>query len=71
MLDSPEHAATPVPLLSPYGGRIAMQGVVGWYGAVDRYLALLATTNPATVNAPPACTPAPPSGTRPRAKPTA
>jgi ATP/maltotriose-dependent transcriptional regulator MalT len=44
VLDSAEHAAALSPVLLPYAGRLAMQGVVGWYGAVDRYLALLATT---------------------------
>jgi DNA-binding CsgD family transcriptional regulator len=44
ILNSRDHAAAIRPVLEPYSGRIAMQGVVGWYGAIDRYLALLATT---------------------------
>jgi DNA-binding CsgD family transcriptional regulator len=44
VIDSADHATVLLPLLAPYRGRIAMQGVVAWYGAVDRYLALLTTT---------------------------
>ena len=44
VMDSGEHAAALTPVLLPYAGHVVMQGVVGWYGAVDRYLALLAAT---------------------------
>jgi DNA-binding CsgD family transcriptional regulator/tetratricopeptide (TPR) repeat protein len=43
-LDHSQHAATLHDLLEPYAGRIAMEGVIAWWGAVDRYLALTSST---------------------------
>uniref|UniRef100_UPI001C5EB204 helix-turn-helix transcriptional regulator n=1 Tax=Pseudonocardia nigra TaxID=1921578 RepID=UPI001C5EB204 len=43
-LDHAGHAEQVHAHLTPYGGRIAVQGVPIWGGAVDRHLALTATT---------------------------
>jgi DNA-binding CsgD family transcriptional regulator len=43
-IDHPEHAAVLDEVLAPYTGRVAVQGVVVWWGAVDHYLARTATT---------------------------
>ncbi|MDN5857918.1 MAG: AAA family ATPase [Pseudonocardia sp.] len=44
MLDHAAHAADLHTRLAPYTGRIAVVGVPMWHGAIDRYLALTATT---------------------------
>jgi DNA-binding CsgD family transcriptional regulator len=43
-LDHAEHAASLHEVLAPYRGQVAEFGVAGWCGAVDRVLALTATT---------------------------
>lgn len=39
-----DHVAAAHQALAPYAGRIAVQGVTGWLGSVDHYLALTSTT---------------------------
>jgi class 3 adenylate cyclase len=38
-VESAEHAAALHEILRPYAGRVVVQGVVAWWGAVDHYLA--------------------------------
>lgn len=43
-LDRADEAAVLYDRLSPYAGQAIMQGLVGWYGAVDHYLGVAAST---------------------------